>query len=165
MLLTHECVCHVPARQDRAKNDSPFAEGFVDWAACHFLNEWAADLGPEFAPAVRQHAGGLRQILMSRTGSQEGWARRIGHDAAEDLFAWLESECGLPSLECRARVARLAVELNQMDRPIALKDQFVSSLEQPFPADLAEALRGWIRGDLDTRCLLDATPSELVGRG
>lgn len=164
MLLTHECVSHVPARQDRAKNDSAFAEGFMDWAAYHFLDQWAADLGPELAPAARKHAEGLRHVLTDRGGGMAGQARRDGHEAAEALFAWFESECGLPLWECRIRVARLAVELNQVDVPIVCKDHFVYSLEQPFPRELVTALRAWVRGELDTKSLLDAPPSALVCR-
>ncbi|MGH8572539.1 MAG: hypothetical protein ACREX8_08190, partial [Gammaproteobacteria bacterium] len=66
MLLTHECVCHVPARQDRAKNDSAFAEGFLDWAAYFFLDQWAGKLDTAFAPAARRHAGKLQHLLTSR---------------------------------------------------------------------------------------------------
>ena len=42
ILLTHECVCHVPARQDRASNDSTFAEGLLDWVSDVFTSS-----GPE----------------------------------------------------------------------------------------------------------------------
>lgn len=164
MLLAHECVCHVPARQDRAKNDSPFAEGFVDWAAHHFLYQWAVDLGPELAAAARQHAEGLKRVLTDRVG-REGAARRRGHEAAEVLSAWLESDCGLPHLECRPRVARLAVELNQIDQPIARKDDFVTKLDQPYPPDVAEALRAWVRGDLETEGLFGATTGSHVSMG
>jgi hypothetical protein len=52
ILLTHECVCHVPARQDRASNDSTFAEGLLDWVAYVFHEQWAGKLDVELAPPL-----------------------------------------------------------------------------------------------------------------
>jgi hypothetical protein len=150
MLLTHECICHVPARQDKAKNDSLFAEGFMDWAACRFLQEWAAALDPELASAARMHAERLSEILTQRNNSKEAAARRQGHGAAEALLSWFEWKCALPPSEAGSRVARLAVELNQVDSSIRLKDHFVTILEQPFPPSLDELLRNWVAGEIDT---------------
>lgn len=153
MLLTHECICHVPARQDKAKNDSLFAEGFMDWAACRFLREWAGTLDPELASAARMHAERLTEILTQHNHGKEAAARRQGHGAAESLFSWFEWKCGLPVSEAGSRVARLAVELNQVDSPIRLKDHFVALLEQPFPPALDDLLRDWVAGEIDTEKL------------
>jgi hypothetical protein len=159
MLLTHECVCHVPARQDKAKNDSLFAEGFMDWAACRFLREWAGALDPELASAARMHAQRLTEILTQHDRGKEAAARRQGRGAAEALFSWFEWKCKLPPDEAGSRVARLAVELNQMDSSIRLKDHFVALLEQPFPPALDGLLRRWVAGEIDTRQLFVAALS------
>lgn len=146
MLLTHECVCHVPARQDRAKNDSAFAEGFLDWAAYFFLDQWAGKLDTAFAPAARRHALELRHLLTSRPDTPEGRARLVGHEAAETLLAWFEDACCLDPHESRLRVAQLAVQLNQVERPLHDKDYFVSRLGSPIPLDLQAALKDWEAG-------------------
>jgi hypothetical protein len=155
MLLTHECVCHVAARQAEAKADSAFAEGLLDWAAYYFLDAWAVKLDPDFGPAVRKHAQQLRSVLMSDGSTTEGIARRVGHDAASYLQAWFEQFLTLSPEESRIRVARLAVELNTVDRPLAAKDNLVSRLGWPLPPDLDEALRSWADGEMSTEKLLD----------
>ena len=154
MLLTHECVCHVPARQERAKNDSQFAEGFLDWAAYHFFGIWAGKVDPQFASATRKHAERLKQVLTGQVRTREGRARLAGHDAAEDLRAWFESECRMSADESRTQVAQLAVELNKADRPLVDKDHFVSLLEWPLPPELASRLRSWVAGVASSEELL-----------
>jgi hypothetical protein len=156
MLLTHECVCHVPARQDKAKNDSAFAEGFLDWVAYEFLKIWAGTLDPDLAPAARTHAERLKQVLTSRIQTKEGAARKLGHDAAQALFVWFESDCGLPYAESGAQVAKLAIELNQVNRHIEEKDNFVSNLELPFPPNVTSSLSAWVRDEVSAEELLDA---------
>ena len=83
MLLTHECVCHVPARQDRVSNDSAFAEGLLDWAAYHFLGIWAVKLDRDLGATARKHAERLKSVLTGRHTTREGAARQVGHDAAK----------------------------------------------------------------------------------
>jgi hypothetical protein len=155
MLLTHECVCHVPARQDQAKNDSTFGEGFLDWAAYFFFDQWAGKLDTGLAPAARWHANELRTLLTGRTHTRAGRARRVGHDAAETLRVWFEDTCGMEADESRTRVARLAVQLNQVERPLRDKDLFVSRIGSPLPPDLQAALRRWLQPDADPRSVLD----------
>lgn len=148
ILLIHECICHVPARQDRARNDSAFAEGFLDWAAYFFFDRWVGKLDTELAPAARRHA---RELLTSRTDTPEGWARQAGHGAADTLMAWFEGVCGLEQYESELRVARLAVQLNLLERSLKEKDNFVSRLAWPLPPDLQDALRKWMScGDAET---------------
>jgi hypothetical protein len=154
MVLTHECVCHVPARQDKAKNDSPFAEGFLDWAAYYFFGRWATKLDSGLAPAARRHARELRVLLTHRTDTSAGRARRVGHDAAETLHAWFENACGLTPDESEAQVAKLAVRLNLVDRPIREKDLFVSRLGDPLPPDVEAVLREWIEDGAAAELLL-----------
>ena len=42
------------ARQDRASNESTFAEGLLDWVAYVFHEQWAGKLDVELAPAARR---------------------------------------------------------------------------------------------------------------
>jgi hypothetical protein len=154
LLLTHECVCHVPARQDRAKNDSEFAEGLLDWAAYHFLNLWAVKLDPQLAPAARTHARRLEDVLTRQSRTREGMARRVGHDAAEALLVWFETDGELSPEESRCRVAHLAVELNLVDCPLVRKDNFVSRVSWPLPPDLEKTLRDWAAGEIPAALLL-----------
>lgn len=153
MLLMHECICHVPARHDDdADNQSTFLEGFVDWAAHYFLSQWMGTLDPPFAAAARTHAERLKHVLTGRPS--DGTARTFGHEAADTLQTWFENTCGLTPDESKARVARLGVELNQLDHPLVLKDHFISKIYRPLPGDLAGPLRQWISGNLPTRALL-----------
>jgi hypothetical protein len=154
MLLVHECVCHVAARQDRVANDSTFAEGLLDWVAYRYLEYWAVKLDRELAPAARWHAESLRVVLVG-ADNPEGWARRVGHQAAECLRAWFEAECDQDPLESPLTVAHLAVELNKVDRSLADKDVFVSLLGSPVSPDVEKALRGWESGRLTAAELLD----------
>jgi hypothetical protein len=156
MLLTHECVCHVAARQDRAKNDSQFAEGFLDWAAYHFFRIWAGKVDPQFASATRQHAERLKQVLTGQPTTSESQARLLGHHAAEDLQSWFEFEHTMTAEDARTHVARLAIELNKADRPLVAKDHFVSLLGLPMPPGVAGVLTRWLSTDLPAADLLDA---------
>ena len=152
-------VCHVAARQDRAANDSTFAEGLLDWVAYRYLEYWAVKLDRELAPAARKHAESLRDVL-TRADTPEGWARRVGHRAAEHLRVWFETECDLDPLESPLMIARLAVELNKVDRSLADKDAFVSMLGPPVPPLAAQALRRWESGLLTAAELLaEVVPS------
>jgi len=157
VLLIHECVCHVAARQEKAKNDSQFAEGFLDWAGHHFLRIWAAKLDPLSAAAIEEHAEQLAQVLFHTVSPRERRARRLGRQAAGDLLSWFQSECRMGREEGCHRVAALAIELNRAKRPIADKDQFVSLLKLPFPPAVARKLRAWNAGR--------ATPEELLDLG
>lgn len=159
MLLTHECVCHVPARQDGAKADSPFAEGLLDWAAYYFLDAWAMKLDPRSGPAIRKHAQQLKVVLLGDAATSAGVARRVGHDAADNLRAWFEQRLGLPYDASRVRVAEFAVRLNVVDRPLAAKDNLVSRLGWPLPPDLDRALTAWSDGVVPTEALLDPVVS------
>jgi hypothetical protein len=154
-LLLHECICHVPARQDRVENTSEFAEGFLDWAAHYFLMRWMGALDPLLAPAARVHAEKLKNVLLSGGVDVVATAARMnGHRAADELLAWFEQHCGLGYEESLMRVARLAVELNQIDRPLDAKDHFVSQLSRPLPPHLEQILEQWVRGRASSDLLL-----------
>jgi hypothetical protein len=156
MLLAHEFVCHVPARQGKAKNDSDFAEGFLDWAAHYFLDRWASKIDRQLAPAARRHADRLKGVLERRPDAPEVHARAMGHLAADNLVAWLEGDLGLSTEESEARVARLAVQLNVLDRPLDLKDRFVGFLSySDLPPQMQEALRSWVADSVKAEQLLE----------
>jgi len=164
ILLTHECVCHVAARQDKASNDSTFAEGLLDWVAYVFHEQWVGKLDVELAPAARRHADVLRTVLCRQTDSAEGRARRIGHEAAETLRSWFEDQCGHSPHESKLAVAQLGVQLNKVNRPLAEKDHFVSLLGWPLPPALEEVLGQWEEGRMPASAVLDVviTGGELV---
>ena len=162
MLFTHECVCHVPARQDRVKNTSTFAEGLLDWAAYHFLTVWAVKLDREFGSTARKHAERLRRVLIGQRTTVESAARQIGHDAAGDLAAWFESEFAMSAEESFHRVARLAVELNMVDRPLADKEYLVSQLTWPPPPQVAQDLHCWVQGTMTSEQLLKSAAGAMV---
>ena len=161
LILTHECVCHVPARQDKANNSSTFAEGLLDWASWYFHDNWAAKLDPVFAPAARKHADELKHVLMDGE-TAEAAARISGHDAAADLTGWMETQFDITVSEARSRIAQLAVELNQLDRPIGDKDHFVSLLRTPFHPRLETLLIGWYERTTTAAALLDDTRTALT---
>jgi hypothetical protein len=154
-LLTHECVCHVPARQDEAENDSEFAEGFLDWVAYEYLRLWAMKLDCELGPTVRKHAERLREVLDGDITTKAGTARECGHNAARELEGWFETEYDMTPDESRKRVLRLAVELNVVDRPLKVKNNLVSQLRIPFPPYLDKALREWRERAVTGEELLD----------
>jgi hypothetical protein len=160
MFLIHELVCHVPARQDRARNDSQFAEGFMDWAAYHFLDLWAGKLDRELAPAARKQADRLRQVLVYGGDDKATRARQLGHHAAENLLCWFEGEYSFSCDESRTRVAMLAVQLNQADRNLDAKDWLVSQLGcRRFPPEIEAALRSWVDGRQPAERMLDLVAS------
>jgi hypothetical protein len=153
LLFVHECVCHVPAQQDRNDNRSPFAEGFLDWVSIFFFEQWIALLDTELAPAARHHALQFSQILKGRRNP--AWAARVrGHQAAETLTAWLQADMGRTLTEARVRVALLAVDLNQTSAPLAKKDLFISKLRWPFSQELKTMLVEWEVNDAPAAYLL-----------
>jgi hypothetical protein len=153
LILIHECVCHVPARQEKVKNDSEFAEGLMDWAACYFHDNWAAKLDPEFAQAAWTHGDRLKALLLAGR-SRESRARVAGHQAVGCLQVWLQDECQMSLEQSRSHIARLAVEMNIVNESIAAKDHFVTRLSRPFEPRLEEVLRAWVNREATTDDLL-----------
>ena len=139
-LFVHECVCHVPARQrGKVDNASPFAEGFVDWAASFFFRRWIYGIDNALAPAANEQAGPLDQVLTPASTS-EGAARRRGRRAADRVLGWLV-ERGRARHEGEAFVAHLAVTLNTTDAALATKDHLVTRLATgSWPAELVKRL-------------------------
>lgn len=145
-LLVHECVCHVPARHEGAdSNSSPFAEGFMDWAAKFFFDLWMSTLDSQLAATAGEHAAALDQLVL-RPETPEGAARRRGHTAARSLTAWLESVHAVPHEEAKRRVARLAVALNCTSATLARKDSFVTALLSHYSGPLSKSLSAVLVG-------------------
>ncbi len=142
-LLAHECICHVPAKQDRVKNDSSFAEGFMDWAAQYFFDGSIARLLPELSAAAKAHAGPFGDLFASPL-TKEGRARRLGRLAADHLVALTIAELGVSDLEAAAIVARVARDLNRHRASITDKDLRIAkvlALAEPC-VPLSQVLKG-----------------------
>jgi hypothetical protein len=153
-VLIHECVCHVPARQDKNDNRSEFAEGFLDWAAVYFFERWIAELDSCLAPAAIEHTARLGGILKRET-SPTGVQRLRGHHKAQLLATWFQ-DSGISGCrdQARAKVASLAIELNETDTSLARKDWFLSTVRFPLPSELQEGLRAWASGEKSAEDLL-----------
>ena len=145
-IFVHECVCHVPARQDKDRNSSPFAEGFMAWAAWYFFQRWVVPIDPKLAPAARQHGDDLHNILKGRTDPAFG-PRRSGYRNADRLMTWFHQELRQPLAEAEVRVACLAVELNLAEVELDRKDNFVVRLRAiDRDQELGDRLRAWAEG-------------------
>jgi hypothetical protein len=139
-LFLHELICHVPARQrGEVDNASVFAEGFMDWVALRFFEEWIGEVDTAMAPAAEEHSRELGSILANPL-TPEGAARRRGHRAATRVVAWLVGEVGIPHQEAVFAVARLAMELNKTDAQLVSKDALVVALNGTWSQDLREDL-------------------------
>lgn len=145
-VFVHECVCHVPARQDRDCNSSPFAEGLMAWVGWHFFHRWAMLIDRSLAPAALQHGDELHDILRG-SGNPMFYPRRAGYRSADRLMGWFHQELDEPPEEAESRVARLAVELNVIDVALDRKDNFVTRLRTiDEDTDLGDRLRAWAEG-------------------
>lgn len=163
MVFAHECICHVPACQEKPVNDSTFAEGLLDWVAYDLHEQWAVTLDSVLAPAARRHAQTLR-FFLTRDPTDEGRARRRGHHAAENLRAWFEKhDRATYHVDGRAsseevgvvNVIQLATELNVVERPLAEKDNFVGLLGWPLPPEVERGLEAWLAREITADALLD----------
>lgn len=139
-LLAHECVCHAGAQHAQVSNTSVFAEGFMDWAASHFLELWMPAIDAGLAPAAIEHAELLRATLCGPR-TVHAAARMRGRRAAERAVTRLVARRGVPVEEARARVARLAIELNRAGAALAHKDLLVTRLNAiPYDSQAVQRL-------------------------
>ena len=120
---------------------------------------WAGSIDSGLSGAARTHARELRYVLTRRTDTAEGRARQLGHRAAETLLSWFEETYGYRSHDAALRVSMLAVQLNQVERPLHDKDHFVSQLGAPLPPDLEQVLKGWEENLVDAEALLPPVPA------
>ncbi len=142
-LLAHECISHVPAQQDRVKNDSSFAEGFMDWVARYLLRESLGHLFSYLGAAVSAHADAFASVFESPQ-TREGRARRLGHMAAENLVRLAVTELGMSTVEARVAVARVGRDLNLVQAKLDKKDLVVAMFASYSTLDLlaADVLKG-----------------------
>jgi hypothetical protein len=156
-LMVHECVCHVPARQrGQVSNRSPFAEGFMDWAAKYFFEEWMPYIDADLAPAAYEHRDGLDQVV-TRPGTSEGAARLRGREAAINLLGWLRVVKGLERNEAEAWLAKLAQQLNCLDVQLNTKNAMVVDLADPWdtwPSGLVGSLNSTLENGAPADVLL-----------
>jgi len=158
-VLIHECICHVPARQDRVDNGSTFAEGFMDWAAEYFYGLWLSRIDSRLAPMTEQHVAALQQVLTGASNTDAS-SRRVGRRRASQLVNWISGhDPGLGESRSVAKkaVVKLALTLNTTMAPLDIKDHFVSELNPAPNPVLGERLRAWVDGQLDPADLLQCT--------
>jgi len=142
-LLAHECICHVPAKQDRVKNDSRFAEGLMDWTASYVFDASVAHILPDLSEAAKAHSGAFRELFATAT-TPEGRARRFGHIAANHLVVLTMDDLDVSQAEAERIVARVARDLNCVQAPIDKKDLLTAKLlglSEPTPL-LSDVLKG-----------------------
>lgn len=144
-LLVHELVCHVPARQHPVDNRSPFAEGFMDWAARYYGRVWAARLPAPQAAIYVENEERLYEAVAS-SEPQLATVRRRGRRAAQYLAIALEQHHGYEQARAQSAVASLAVSLNVVDAPTYAKDGFVARLpyseDEHLPELVVDVLEG-----------------------
>lgn len=153
-LLLHECFCHAvaghPAKQSR--NDSIFAEGWMDWAAEFHFDEWIDGADPEFAQSARHHGKAVETCFAMREA--DGHARTHGREHAETLYRRLESE-GFDTQSAKQRTAQLAVEVNLANRSLADKDELTRELSSSHSNEFWQALKERPRRSVPADVLID----------
>lgn len=158
-LLSHECVCHVAARQtdNISISTSVFAEGFMDWTAkTLFEDVWIDALDCDFAPAAKQHARQIEEYLAPRL-TRGGATRRAGWRAADTAVAWYANAAPKPSSAARIAVAILAINLNTVEAPLRKKNALVERLEDsPYGQQFADLLKAALKDPSRAADLLDA---------
>jgi hypothetical protein len=149
-LLIHECVCHAGSGHQGADLESPFAEGFLDYAARHLLPVWVDQVAPEFPAAALRHGLRFADVVLHRRGMSP--ARSVGLNAASTVENWFQRRRGWDRERCRRQVTHLAVELNQSSLELSVKETFVSLLfGEPSP-ELGDALDEYLStADVVTR--------------
>jgi hypothetical protein len=113
MVLTHECVCHVVELSAGApvNNQSPFAEGFMDWLSGYHLRRWLPLLCPGMAASAIVHAG-LISAAAVPPGHRQYSPRLVGWTAAYELVSQLMSLQKLQPPAAETLVASLAIRMN-----------------------------------------------------
>jgi hypothetical protein len=151
--MAHACIVHLINPLDGTA-DSVFLEGFMDWASRYFCSRWASSVDPLMASSIRQ----LATRPMFRAPEVQGRMQRLGSLLAENLVNWLERTGGLNIADSQARVAQLAVDLNKVDRPVEMKDDFVLLCHHMSISPVMESrLLLWLNDRMTPEQLLDET--------
>jgi hypothetical protein len=157
-LLVHECICHVPAiPADDVDNRSPFAEGFLDYAAGVFHERWLKDLAVGFEYSALEHGQRYRSLLAERyeVSGNPGWsARLVGRRIAARISLRAQRSLAMTKFAADTHVARLALELNVADAPLALKDLRIRQWEASSTAGLEVELEEFFGGGIGADDLL-----------
>ena len=159
-ILVHECFCHVPAYRTKQRNDSPFAEGFCDWAARKLFDRWLRELDPALEDAAREFGEEIWTLMMTNGGGNKYWqARKIGHRAANHVVRMFMTD-GANDQEAIGLVIELARQLVVAEADLTLKDSFVRDLgPRPVEEGLRHRLSAWRSGRADARGVLSASSS------
>jgi hypothetical protein len=154
-ILVHECFCHVPAHRVKQTNESPFSEGFCDWAARQLFDRWLRELDPSLEDAARKFGDEIWTLMMTKGGGNKFWyARSVGHEAANHLVRMFRDD-GATDQEAIGLVITLARQLVVAEAELALKDSFVRDLGPlPVAAGLRTRLGEWRRGLADAKSVL-----------
>lgn len=142
-LLVHECFCHAVAGHShrQADNGSPFAEGWMDWAAELRFTQWLRKSDRTFAPAARHHGDAFTRAAPTRR--PEGAARLLGYACAENLRSWFR-ERGYGETKSRNLTARLALEVNLAGNHLRDKDRLTTAFtDRRLRPELEDALERW----------------------
>lgn len=155
-IFIHECICHVPAKQDKDDNRSVFSEGFMDWAAVQLFENQMGRMDTQLMPAAKQHGKHLAELLKDEANNPAWAERTYGHRQADILADWFLEQIPLCSgEEARVKVIRLAVELNRTDSLLEMKNRFVVELTSTPSIKLARRLMAWATGGAPVFDLLD----------
>ena len=152
-LLVHECVCHVASGHEDVDNNSPFAEGFMDWASRYFFDLWVQKIDPGLSQAARVHGYRLADFLQHR--SPEGAARAEGASAAQDLADWLTDVWPDDPPRAQRTVADLAIALNVTEQALWKKDLLIPLFRKPLDPDVEGAILAWAEREQAVEVLLD----------
>jgi hypothetical protein len=146
VIMTHECVAHVPARP-REQSDDPglFNEGFMDWAALVLFRQWCGELAPEFAAAARRHGDALHDKTLNSEKLRT--VRGTAHTKANDVVYWWRRRTDFEVTESDAqwRLAMLAVKVNvEENMTWQEKDHLVTALSPESRPAMAGALEEFL---------------------
>jgi hypothetical protein len=158
-ILVHECFCHVPAYRAKQTNESPFSEGFCDWAAHQLFGRWLRDLEPSLEDAARKFGEEIWTLMMTKGGGNKFWyARSVGHEAANHLVRMFMDD-GATDQEAIDLVITLARQLVVVQDELIRKDSFVRDLgPQPIEPRLRARLGEWRDGSADAGSVLYTWP-------
>jgi hypothetical protein len=153
-VLVHECFCHVAAYRVKQTNESPFSEGFCDWAAHKLFERWLRELDPMLEDAARQFGEEIWSLMKTKGYGNRFWRPRFYGHVAADRLVRLFIDSNANDQEAINLVIQLARELVVVDEPLALKDSFVREIGGNIGPDLRERLDLWRHGRADARSVL-----------
>lgn len=150
-LISHELIAHVGACDTGpVNNESPFAEGLMDWASLHYLARWLPQDWPVLWRAAEYHAERAEPILVPAALASP---RLLGHKAAFSLRR-RQIRAGVALDAADARTARFAVRLNAVECPLDYNDALIVELASGTRRATDERLDVILAGELPPDDLL-----------